>query len=112
MEKYRKFDDPSCGLNPFTPIDPKFKIEGWKYPLRLVFGCLLILLRLPCIGMILWTYSILQTLKYLLLVPFLIRLFEKWFDSMTMKILMSTCGFNSFKETYHREHKNWSWENQ
>ena len=30
MEKYRKFDDPSCGLNPFTPIKPQSKIEGWK----------------------------------------------------------------------------------
>ena len=51
-------------------------------------------------------------IKYVLIVPYLIRVFEKWFDSMSMKIIMSTTGFNSFKEIYHREHKNWSWEKQ
>jgi hypothetical protein len=29
MEKFRKFDDASCGKNPFTPIEPEDKFVGW-----------------------------------------------------------------------------------
>jgi hypothetical protein len=32
MEKYRKFDDPSCGINPFTPLPT----EQRPFPMKVI----------------------------------------------------------------------------
>jgi hypothetical protein len=110
MEKYRKFDDASCGKNPFTPIEPEDKFSGWKYYLRQVMNVFLILLRVPCIFIMVWMYILMHSFKYTIGVPAIIRWVERTIDNLCMKVILSTCGYNVFKKTNHREHKDWSWE--
>lgn len=110
MEKFRKFDDASCGKNPFTPIEPSDKFEGWKKYVRSFLNVWLILLRLPCIWVMGWMYLLMHNLKYFLGAPPMIRWVERSIDNLCMKVVLSTCGYNVFKKSNHREHKDWSWE--
>jgi len=32
MEKYRRFDDPSCGINPFMPLPEQSYSSAMKVP--------------------------------------------------------------------------------
>lgn len=105
MEKFTKFDDPSCGLNPFIPLEKSgYKpLTAWKHYLRMFGKVFLILLRLPCLGLALGMYTILHAQKYFLILPILIRLAERFIDMMVCKLVMNVSSFNNIKETYHRE---------
>lgn len=105
MEKYRKFDDPSCGLNPFTPVEPPTKLTGWKKHARYVVAWFLTILRAPCIWLALWVGLWLHGIKYLFGVPAIIRWLECFSDGCYCKLILSTCSYTSNKESYHREHK-------
>jgi hypothetical protein len=94
MEKYRKFDDPSCGLNPFTPIVPNKKLEGWKYYVRLIVAYFLMILRTPCIMLGIWVGMTLHCMKYILIHPAIIRWCECQIDSMYTKLILSTSSYN------------------
>lgn len=83
MEKYSKFDDPSNGLNPFTPLDAKSanKTAVVKF-LRSLLGFFLVAMRTPLFLIVLWVGSVLHTLKYIFGVSFVIRKIETWIDSL------------------------------
>jgi hypothetical protein len=98
MEKYRKFDDPSCGLNPFTPLEIKKKLTGWKRVLRGIFTVFLVTIRIPCILLALFVLFSLHILKYLLLIPGAIRWFEKFTDNLCGRLFMQALSFNNPKE--------------
>ena len=110
MEKFRKFDDSSCGKNPFTPIEPEEKLLGWKSHSRKILNVFLLFLRVPCIMIMAWMYVCLHWGKYFLGVPSIMRWIERSIDHFCMKVILSTSGYNVFKKTNHREHKDWSWE--
>lgn len=110
MEKFRKFDDSSCGKNPFMPVEPEEKLTGLKMYARSVLSVFLICLRVPCIFVMAWMYILLHQAKYFLGVPAIMRWVERTIDHFCMKVILSTCGYNVFKKSNHREHKDWSWE--
>ena len=60
MEKFRKFDDASCGKNPFMPIEPEEKLTGWKLYARKILNVFLIFLRVPCIIIMASMYVVLH----------------------------------------------------
>lgn len=105
MEKYRKFDDPSCGINPFTPVPPTDTLKGWKSVLRTILKVILTILRVPCIMLAVQLGFFLHGIKYVLMVPALIRYAERFIDNLITKLLMGTCSYNNLKEKYHREHE-------
>jgi len=105
MEKYRKFDDASKGINPFTPVAPSDKLEGVKNILRIVLKVFFVLLRVPCILLGVWLGMTLHCWKYILMVPALIRYAERFVDGLYTKLLMGTASYNNIKEKYHREHE-------
>jgi len=107
MEKYTKFDDPSNGLNPFTPLETTAKLTGYKSVLRKMLAIFFIILRTP-LFLICWNVGvILHTTKYLLLVPQLVRFAETFIDHLIGQLIMSISSFNGLKVTYHREHKDY-----
>jgi len=106
MEKYVKWDDPSNGLNPFTPLETKVQYEkGIMLYLRGLLSIFLTILRLPCIWLVLWVQFFLHLCKYLVILPVLVRILEKSIDSMCGKILVSVSSFNNVKEVYHKDDK-------
>lgn len=46
MEKYRKFDDPACGINPFTPL-PETSRPTWMKLLRIPGATFLTFIKVP-----------------------------------------------------------------
>lgn len=106
MEKYRKWDDPSNGLNPFTPLKPKKTLDGlWKIARTLITAFFLIL-RIPCLLLVVPVYTFLHVTKYLLVVPILIRAAERFIDFMCCKMSLNVSSVNNLKESYHREDDN------
>lgn len=100
MEKYRKFDDPSCGINPFMPL-----IEQ-KRPLlvkivKLIIVPLFIVIKIPFIFILLTMLFILNILKHVLIVPVLIRILERIQNFFLCKILLTAFGVNNFRGCYH-----------
>ena len=107
MEKYRKFDDPSNGLNPFTPNEIKDKLTGARSVCRSILTVVFVLLRFPLVVLALVVSIWLHTCKYALLVPSLIRWFELFIDSLIGKLLLSVFGFNNVKIQLNKEHKDY-----
>lgn len=105
MEKYTKWDDPSNGLNPFTPLEEKKQFTGWKNVLRNALSIFFILIRLPCILMAVLILYLAHAYKYLMMIPFLIRVFEKFFDGTCCKVLLNVFSANSVNESYHKDDK-------
>ena len=69
MEKYRKFDDPSCGLNPFTPLKPKYQYDPYLVYLRNLLSGIFFIIKIPCIIIVSIMMAICHSLKYILLIP-------------------------------------------
>ena len=105
MEKYTKWDDPSNGLNPFTPLETKPQFTNWKKYLRTALSVFFLLLRIPCILLSIFMLFACHAYKYIFLVPYLIRVLEKLFDSTCCKVMMNTASANSIKELYHKDDK-------
>ena len=90
MEKFVRFDDPSCGLNPFMPLDNKGakELSTVLNILRHIGKVVLVLLRVPCLIVsliMLWSFHM---WKYIFLVPRLIRYLERFFDFIIMRFFM------------------------
>ena len=51
MEKFVKFEDPTCGINPFLPLEIKEenKLSSLWQNLRYLLKLFLIVSRVPCI---------------------------------------------------------------
>lgn len=108
MEKYTKFDDPSNGLNPFTPLELPKDSRHWVTKLfRRFLGWFFILLRLPLFMIVLWVAMIMNTVKYFLVHPWLIRKFEKFIDGLMGQMVMISSSINNVNLMYHREHKDY-----
>ena len=105
MEKYRKFDDKSCGINPFTPHIPEKKNEGWKVYARILVSAILVVMRLPALIMVFSMYHFFALLKYVMLIPYVVRKFERVTDGMFFRMILNTSSFNNFAETVHRDDK-------
>ena len=112
MEKYVKFDDPSNGLNAFTPLDLPKKRTGVYLWLRSIFGVFLIVLRIPMFILAIFVCFTLHAVKYLLVLPPLIRMFERFNDRMCSKLIMSISSFSGIRERYNREHKEYDFVKQ
>ena len=77
MEKYRRFDDPSCGINPFVPLLEKprpipmkiIKIVSYKsILLNLTFklsGLIFLLFKLPFLIVLLLMLLLFTLAKYI-----------------------------------------------
>ena len=63
MEKFRKFEDPRVGVNPFEPVKTK-QLPLWKNCLRRVCQALLLLMRLPFIVILSVFYLFMAVLKF------------------------------------------------
>ena len=107
MEKFTKFDDPSCGLNPFIHLQKSLpknqQLAPWQAWARWICKGFLLALRLPCIFLALLMWWSLALFKYFLLVPILIRFMERFIDKMIAQLLLNVTSFNNIKEQYHRE---------
>lgn len=103
MEKYRRFDDKSCGINPFTPHIPEKKTEGWKVYARMLVSVILVCMRVPALLLVMSMYHFFAVLKYVLLIPYLVRKFERLTDAMFIRMILNTSSFNNFAETLHRD---------
>lgn len=106
MEKFVRFDDPSCGLNPFMPLDNKGakELSTALNILRHIGKVILIILRVPCLIVSLIMLLCFHCWKYLFLIPRLIRCLERFFDFVIMRFIIQTCSFNTVKESYHKDH--------
>jgi hypothetical protein len=51
MEKFVKFEDPTCGINPFLPLEIKEenKLSPLWQNLRYILKIFLIISRVPCV---------------------------------------------------------------
>ena len=107
MEKFVKFEDSTCGINPFLPLEIKEenKLSPLWHNLKFVLKIFLIVSRVPCIILNVLMLFTLNIQKYCLIQQDLIWLFERFIDSVLYKMLMSITSFNMNKETYHREDK-------
>ena len=103
MEKYTKWDDPSNGLNPFTPLIPKSKLYGISSILRSLITVFFLLIRVPCVIIVFVIYTTLHAAKFFLLVPALIRLVERFLDYLCGKMLLSVSSYNRVNIEYHKE---------
>lgn len=105
MEKYTKFDDPSCGLNPFTPLETKDDRHWVLKILRKLLSVFLIVLRTPIFFICMLVGTWINTMKYCLIATSLIRLVEKMINSLLGQLMMSSSSYTNFDQVYHREHK-------
>ena len=105
MEKYRKWDDPSNGLNPFTPLETKPQFTNWKVYARSALSIFFLLMRVPCIILsVLMLYGC-HIYKYVFMIPAIIRFMEKLFDNTCGKVMLNSASANSIKESYHKDDK-------
>lgn len=99
MEKFSKWDDPSNGLNPFMPIVVKNEPWNWFWTiLRKIASTFFVVSRLPCVMMAVGLSMVLHALKFLFLIPILIRIAERFIDNMCGRLVLSVTSFNNFKE--------------
>ena len=107
MEKYTKFDDPSCGLNPFTPLPIKDDRSAFVKFLRSLCTVILLIIRLPVgpMGFLAWSFC--NVVKYLLLLTPVIRWFESFFNGVVGHILLNCTSYSFITTVYHREHKSY-----
>ena len=105
MEKYTKWDDPSNGLNPFTPLETKPQYTNWKKHARSCLSVFFLFMRVPCIILSIVMLYVCQAYKYLFMIPPLIRFLEKTFDSTCGKVMLNSASANSIKESYHKDDK-------
>ena len=106
MEKYRKWDDPSNGLNPFTPLETKPQFtNNWKVYARSALSIFFLLMRVPCIILSIFMLYAIHAYKYVFMIPAIIRYMEKTFDHTCAKVILNTASANSIKESYHKDDK-------
>ena len=71
---FTKWTDKATNLSPFLPVE--FKPEPLSFPwkhLRPIISVLFLITRTPCVLSTFWMGLVLHTLKYVLLIPYLIR---------------------------------------
>ena len=99
MEKFSKFDDPSCGLNPFIPLQKtltkKDEMNACQEYARWLFKFVLLALRIPCIVIALGMWFTLHFWKFFAVIPGLIRFFERLIDKMVGQLLLNVTSFNN-----------------
>jgi len=61
---------------------------------------------MPCIFLVYFMYCFMHALKFILLVPAVIRLCERFIDYMCAKMVLNVTSFNNIKESYHKEDDN------
>lgn len=66
---------------------------------------ILVCMRLPAILMVISMYHFFALLKYVMLIPYLVRKFERLTDGMFFRMILNTSAFNNFAETVHRDDK-------
>eukprot|EP00347_Sterkiella_histriomuscorum_P002985 403366042 len=104
MEKYRKFDDASCGINPFVPL-PEAQRSTFVQFLRMVLSLILLVIKVPFILLLLIVLLFLNFVKYFIVIPLLIRMLERLFNYCTVKMMLSAFSVNTIRATYHPDHK-------
>jgi hypothetical protein len=69
MEKFVKFEDPHCGINPFLPLEIKEenKLSPLLQNLKFVLKIFLIISRVPCIFLNVLMLFALNVQKYFLI---------------------------------------------
>lgn len=112
MDGFSKFDDPSNGLNPFTPNEVKATRTGYKKVCRSILTVIFLAIRLPFILLAFNVSLTLHAMKYMLVFPYLIRVAECFIDRMIGQILQASLSFNNVKISYHREHKSFDFVKQ
>jgi len=104
MEKFRKFDDASCGINPFVPVaETGYRPIYIRIP-RTLFSILIFIIKLPLILFVLLNIMVLTILKYVFVLPVIIRPIERIFTWMFTKIIMMVCSANHAERRVHPDH--------
>lgn len=118
MEKYRRFDDATCGVNPFIPL-PETPRTGILKIARLVrlypilflsqlLGVFLLFVKGSFLSLLVSLLLFFNLIKYLLIIPPLIRLLERVTNIILCKLMLSSFAVNTMYMTYHPEHKGYN----
>ena len=114
MEKFRKFDDPRCGVNPFIPLVEKSR-PVWAIIPRIVsrnfltlyaqfLSCLLFLIKVPFLFFVLSFHYICSYRKFVFIHPKLVRLFERITSYGNCRMLLSVFNFTKVQTRFHGSH--------
>jgi len=95
MEKFRKWDDSSCAINPFTPLPTKDNFSPFVKILRFLLGILIVSIRIPCLLLLLFAYRIFHSVKYLFGLPILVRFAERLIDNFLCKLFLQVFSYNA-----------------
>jgi len=94
MEKFRKFDDASCGVNPFIPRR-ETKRPFWMVAFKILLVPMFVLCKFLVILGIFLVYSLLHLLKHVLVIGAVKRLFERAIDFFIGSMMMGLLGSNA-----------------
>lgn len=118
MEKYRKFDDPRHGINPFNPLPEAHRPILYLVPryvrtlpllLLKLFGVFLFLVKMPVLAFVLFFALVASFAKNLLVIPALIRPLERFLNYMFFRTLITQFGANKCTLRYHGQHKDFNY---
>jgi len=102
MEKFRKFDDPSNGVNPFVPLKEEPRPLYMK-PIKAISVVFLIIIKVPFLILMLLSLGFLHVFKYIFIHRSAVNLFEYVINSCFLKIILQAFGFSQIKFEKHAD---------
>lgn len=100
MEKYRKFDDASCGVNPFIPRK-ETRRPIWMWLFKIILVPMLVLCKFLTMLIVLVVFSLLHLLKHVLVLSPVKRAFERLVDLLLGSMLIGLLGSNATQMNLH-----------
>lgn len=107
MEKFRKFDDASCGVNPYVPRK-EAKRPIWQLLFKVILVPVLVLVKGAGFGLLFSIWSIMHLLKHVLIVGPLVRVMERLIDKLLGSLFLSFLGTNAPQHTLHQDDAGYS----
>jgi len=102
MEKFRKFDDPSCGVNPFVPLKEEPR-PLWMKPLRFFMAISLMTVKIPFLILMLIGFAMVTLMKNLVPQRTLKFYFEWFMNICFCKVILQAFGFSSIRTEKHAD---------
>jgi len=93
MEKYSKWRDASTGIHPFLPKAGRSEDEGGIYYVKLIFGSILSLVRLPVVFSLLFIIFLSNIIAKMLFISPIRRAFERLIDTTVTRTILFFLGF-------------------
>ena len=104
MEKYRKFDDPATGVNPFIPLSETPR-PTWMRILRIPGAIFLTIVKIPFVLILLAFMALGELIKLLLIFGPLKRVYELIIGHLLARMLITAFSAANIQAIYHKEHK-------